>query len=167
MLTTERRSSIVKTIIRLGIVSIIKKECERRIKNQNFVSFKRQPKNSRTKFIRTYGLTLVTNVTIMIVWQSVPCKVNMKCTVKRVFEDYFRKRRVDLQIIFFTKRCFHLHSHISILKEEKEFSSETLVTIYQTIRRYIVEERSHVNLRTHKQRNFTSRCRLCIIMQLY
>jgi len=69
----------------------------------------------------------------MVVWQSVSCKVNNNCRVNGIFEDCFRKQHIDLEIMFFIERCFRLHSHISTLKEEKEYSSETLVTIYHTI----------------------------------
>jgi len=85
----------LKTIIGLDIVSTAKKECECRIKNQNFVSLMRQPRTPRTKFIMTYRLTLVKNLTFMAVWQSVPFKANNNCRVKGIFEDYFRKHRVD------------------------------------------------------------------------
>lgn len=77
----------MKTIIGLGIVSATEKECECIIKNKNFVSLTRQPKTSRTKFIMTYRLALVKNLTIMAVWQSVPCKVNNNCRVKRITGD--------------------------------------------------------------------------------
>jgi hypothetical protein len=73
----------------------------------------------------TYGLTLFKNLTIMVVWKSVPCNVNNNCTVKGIFEDYFRKPHVDLEKIFFIERYFHLHSHTSTPKEEKECLSET------------------------------------------
>jgi hypothetical protein len=89
-----------------------------------------RPSTSRTELM-TYRLTVVINITIMPVWQSMPCNVNNKSRVEGIFEDYFMKHRADLEIIFSIKRCFHLHSHISTLKEEKECSSETLVTIYQ------------------------------------
>jgi hypothetical protein len=114
----------------------------------------RQPKTSRTKFIITYRLTFVKNLTIMVVWQSVSCKVKNNCRVNGIFEDYFRKQYVDLEIIFFIEHWFRLYSHISTLKEEKEYSSEILVTIYQTIWRHVIEESSRENLQSHIQRTF-------------
>jgi len=146
----------VKNIIGLGIVSTTKKECECRIKNQHFVSLTMQPKTCRTNFIMTYRLAVFKNLTIMVVRQSVPCQVNNSCRVKGIFEDYFRKHRVDLEIIFIIKRCFRLHSHTPTLKEEKECSSETLVSIYQTIWRHNIEERSHENLQSHKKEHLIS-----------
>jgi hypothetical protein len=73
---------------------------------------------------------------------------------KGIFKDYFRKQHIDLEIIFFTERCFRLHSSTSKVKEEKECSSETLVTIYQTIWRHIIDDRSHENFQSYKQRTF-------------
>lgn len=143
----------MKTIIGLGIVATTKEECECGIKNQNFVTLMRQPKTSRTKFIMTYRLALFKHLAIMVVWQSVPCKVKNNCRVKGIFEDYFRKHCIDLEIIFITKRRFRLHSYTPTLKEEKEYSSETLVNIYQTTWRQINEERSHENLQSHKKKN--------------
>lgn len=142
----------MKTTISLGIFSTTKRVCERRIKNRNFVITYEAAETSRTGFIMTYRLTLVKNLTIMVVWQSAPCKLNNNCRVKEIFEDHFWKHRLDLEIIFFIKRCWRLHFHIPTLKEEKECSSETLVSIYQTIRRHIIEGRSHENLRSHKTR---------------
>jgi hypothetical protein len=114
----------------------------------------RQPKNSWTKFIMTYRLTLVQNLTIMAVWQSVPCKVNNNCRVNGIFEDYFRKQHIDLEIIFYTERCFRPNFSTSTLEEEKECSSGAMVTSYQTIWRHIIDESSHENLQSYKRRKF-------------